>query len=131
MGGANNICSDKTCTLTMNKMTLTQIWNNGLISIDTYKDKYEQKELSDNPEFNELFKISSLVNSSAHLEPEEKGSSTEIALIKYCLKLNAHYKAYREKFDAKIKMPFSSSRKRMSLVIQYKGAAHLFIKGAS
>ena len=41
MGGANNICSDKTGTLTMNKMTLTQIWNNGLISIDTYKDKYE------------------------------------------------------------------------------------------
>ena len=30
MGGANNICSDKTGTLTMNKMTLTQVWNNAL-----------------------------------------------------------------------------------------------------
>jgi P-type E1-E2 ATPase len=27
MGGANNICSDKTGTLTLNKMTVTNIWN--------------------------------------------------------------------------------------------------------
>ena len=27
MGGANNICSDKTCTLTKNQMTWTQIWS--------------------------------------------------------------------------------------------------------
>ena len=26
MGGANNICSDKTGTLTMNKMTVTNVW---------------------------------------------------------------------------------------------------------
>ena len=37
MGGANNICSDKTGTLTMNKMTLTQIWNGNTINIETYK----------------------------------------------------------------------------------------------
>lgn len=36
MGGANNICSDKTGTLTTNKMTLTNIWNNNIIKIDTY-----------------------------------------------------------------------------------------------
>ena len=37
MGGANNICSDKTGTLTMNKMELSQVWNNEVKVIDTHK----------------------------------------------------------------------------------------------
>jgi Ca2+ transporting ATPase len=37
MGGANNICSDKTGTLTMNKMTLSQIWNVNTRVIDIHK----------------------------------------------------------------------------------------------
>jgi len=37
MGGANNICSDKTGTLTMNKMTLAQVWNRETKAVETYK----------------------------------------------------------------------------------------------
>jgi len=33
MGGANNICSDKTGTLTMNKMTLSELWNGNSIKL--------------------------------------------------------------------------------------------------
>jgi P-type E1-E2 ATPase len=51
MGGANNICSDKTGTLTMNKMILTEVWNGKVIKIDTYADKLTPESLSTNPEF--------------------------------------------------------------------------------
>lgn len=83
MGGANNICSDKTGTLTMNKMTLTQLWSGGMISIDSYQERLSLQDLSRSKEWLDLFTINACVNSSAHLLPEEKGSSTEIAILKY------------------------------------------------
>jgi Ca2+ transporting ATPase len=46
MGGANNICSDKTGTLTMNKMILTEVWNGKAIKIDTYAEKLHPSSLS-------------------------------------------------------------------------------------
>jgi len=64
MGGANNICSDKTGTLTQNKMTLTTIWNSKYIEF-----KYHDKKMSladyFPPAFHELYLMACAVNSSA------------------------------------------------------------------
>ena len=38
MGGANNICSDKTGTLTKNQMTVTKLW-----ALDTIIDKFTKE----------------------------------------------------------------------------------------
>ena len=37
MGGANNICCDKTGALTMNQMTVNEIWNEQMVHVDLNK----------------------------------------------------------------------------------------------
>jgi P-type E1-E2 ATPase len=44
MGGANNICSDKTGTLTKNQMTLTTLWLGKIQKIDTYSENIKMEE---------------------------------------------------------------------------------------
>lgn len=45
--------------------------------------------------------------------------------------MKVNYEDYRKQYEPKVKFPFSSSRKRMSIVINYQDNAHLFMKGAS
>ena len=91
MGGANNICSDKTGTLTTNVMTLTQIWNGSLKMVETSQESFKPSDISNSQEYFDLFKVATCVNSSAFLLPEEKGSSTEISILKYMKKMGIDY----------------------------------------
>ncbi len=131
MGGANNICSDKTGTLTMNKMTLTNLWNGSLKKVDVHKENPSLDDLTSNAEYLELLKIATCVNGTALLRPEEKGSATEIAILKYLDKVNVDYEEYRTKYEPKMKFPFSSARKRMSVIVNYQDENMIFVKGAS
>jgi Ca2+ transporting ATPase len=82
-------------------------------------------------DFADLFIISTCVNSTAILRPEQKGSSTEVALIKLVEQCQIDYDVIRRKYPVLLRYPFSSARKRMSTVIELKGQKTLFIKGAS
>ena len=78
-----------------------------------------------------MFKIGICVDSTAILQPTEKGSSTEIALLKYITKVGVNYTEYREKYQPLFKYPFSSARKRMSVIVEIKEKNYIFVKGAS
>ena len=55
------------------------------------RPSYQPEDLSSNAKFVELFQVAALVNSTALLYPEEKGSSTEISLLKYFSKMAVNY----------------------------------------
>jgi Ca2+ transporting ATPase len=120
MGGANNICSDKTGTLTKNLMTVTKIFveQSSTSNIDDSIMKGSTCK---------LLATGACVNSNAHPKLEIKnnhtvfeqiGNKTECALLEMAHKFGYEFKNIRDKQKDKILkiFPFSSERKRMSTI---------------
>ena len=78
MGGANNICSDKTGTLTLNKMTVTNIWAGKESSIKVNDEKYQWSDYLTNKKLIDLITQAIACNT---IGTKDKASATELALI--------------------------------------------------
>lgn len=133
MGGADNICSDKTGTLTKNLMTVTRIFVEQGVH-----DTIAKEILSDgscrllslgicnnsnaNPKFN---------SDKGQLRIEQNGNKTECALLEVAYRMGFDYEKFRNRDKIKKTFPFSSERKKMATVYEDdKGKLYLFVKGA-
>jgi len=134
MGGATQICSDKTGTLTQNRMKVVQAW------IGDVEYNYEEQD----PNKNDLHKTvhyllteGMCVNSSAYIQMQEKGlpdfigNKTECALLVYSRLLGVDYDEVRKDSVIEKLYPFSSSKKRMSTLIKTDDGHRLYVKGAA
>jgi len=130
MGGANNICTDKTGTLTKNTMEVLRVFTNGKI--------YEVTDTSIPKNFQQRFSVCCCLNSNAYPIIKEDGrfemigSKTECALLELAYKLGFDYRKIRtEEYCKVVKVyPFSSETKRMAVIYEKDGHSLLSLKGA-
>ena len=115
MGGANNICSDKTGTLTMNVMTLTNFWSAADFKVEKVQGEIRLDQYI-SPKVIDLVKQAISVNTSGTLAD---ASATELAMLKFLDSSKVDFLAIREKYHVEscLRFQFDSGRKRMSTVL--------------
>jgi Ca2+-transporting ATPase len=138
IGSATVICSDKTGTLTQNKMQVARLcWDGQVFDRGTPDWPCPETHLAWPRDGKPLdwIALNAAVNSTANLEMKEGrlvtvGSSTEGALLQWLHESGLLYEKLRLQFEPLYQIHFSSERKRMTTVIRYGERLVVLAKGA-
>ncbi len=127
LGGASVICSDKTGTLTQNRMTLTKVFVDG--DTDT-----ELVSNSNSDQAKKLLLYGTLCSDGSVIIKNDKqqhiGDPTETAIVYAAYKNGIIKEEINEKYPRLAEIPFDSDRKLMSVINEIDGKKVVIVKGA-
>lgn len=123
LGSVSIICSDKTGTLTQNKMTVEHYYLDG-------QDIPAEKIDPQNPLHKQMLRLSILCNDSTNIDGQEIGDPTETALINLGDQLGVPAQRVRGVYPRLSEIPFDSDRKLMSTLHNLKDGCTMITKGA-
>ena len=141
LGSTSVICSDKTGTLTQNKMTVAHLWLNGsMVELDTGKKSYASNFDRQTPGWEELSKVACLCSNADFkpgdldkpvVERELVGDATEQGILKCYENIEENSEEVRQQNPKMIGIPFNSRNKYQASVHLMEGGTHrLVMKGA-
>lgn len=127
LGCTSVICSDKTGTLTQNKMTVKEILVNGRIY------ELDKEKIYDCEKLKEAFIYCNDANYNYEIKNIEKavmGDPTETALVKAFYKDSKELQKFVEKSKRVYEISFDSTRKMMTVIMNENGKETCYMKGA-
>ncbi|MDR6880306.1 calcium-translocating P-type ATPase, SERCA-type [Bacillus sp. 3255] len=159
LGCASVICSDKTGTLTQNKMTVTHLWvggdvlevtGDGYVPVGDIQIGGQSTDPLKNPSLTRLLQVSVLCNNATLYEEIQetkrkkgkeakdsaasvwniKGDPTEGALVVLSAKSGITHESLSDKYKRIAEFPFDSDRKRMSVLVATENGRMACTKGA-
>ena len=131
LGSVTVISSDKTGTLTQNKMVVTTVYDGHEmvnVSGDGYSFKGTLTKTSENVHW--ITKIAALTNDAMITDRTLLGDPTELALVVLAEKNKMNHLEIRKKYPRILEAPFDSDRKRMSTAHQMDGEDYILTKGS-
>jgi len=123
LGSTSTICSDKTGTLTQNRMTVAHMWyDNRIVEVDTSEDQVSSTSDKNAPGLRALIRCAMLCNRAEFkidasnlqkpiLQRDCLGDASESAILKCCELSFGGVAQYRERNRKILEIPFNSSNK--------------------
>jgi len=131
LGSTTVISSDKTGTLTQNKMVVTRIFdNNEIVEVTGTGYNFKGEIKGGNTNVSKLVEIGVLCNDSSITKESLIGDPTELALVTLSAKNKMDQKTWKDKYVRVDEFPFDSDRKLMSTVHVIDNQKQIYTKGA-